>query len=144
MARPWAEKAEPHGFAVWSWASVFPSLSLALLHGMRAEVAQEHPSSVTAPCVWKAVPPTPVVPKNKTWAANSPRSLWGPFSSGPAPRAGKLRPAAGLGADGRQRLEALTFWSRVSTLVMGSLRIAIALYSAVLGGPEIPGLGSGP
>lgn len=61
------------------------------------------------------------------------------FSSEPTLGEGKLRPGggqAGLGTDGRQRLEALTFWSRVNTLVMGLLRIAIALYSAVSEGPR--------
>ena len=38
-------------------------------------------------------------------------------------------------AHGRLQLEALTFRSRVNILVMGLLRIVIALYSAVLGGP---------
>ena len=47
-------------------------------------------------------------------------------------------------AHGRPQLEALTFRSRVNTLVMGLLRIVIALYSAVLGGPEILGPGGGP
>lgn len=39
-------------------------------------------------------------------------------------------------AHGRPQLEALTFRSRVNILVMGLLRIVIALYSAVLGGPR--------
>lgn len=51
---------------------------------------------------------------------------------------------AGPGDDGRQWFEALTFWSRANTLVMGLLRIAVALYSAVLEGPKIPGPGSKP
>lgn len=49
-----------------------------------------------------------------------------------------------LGADRRQRLEALTFWSRANTLVMGLLRIAVALYSAVWEAPEHSGPGCGP
>lgn len=49
-----------------------------------------------------------------------------------------------MGADRRQRLEALTFWSRANAPVMGPLRIAGALYSDVWEVPELPGPGRGP